>query len=156
VGSNCTVSFAVWPGLRVAGRLAAVSTKPVPVSVAELTVKGAVPVDLSVTDWVVTLFTTTLPKARLLVFNAKVGVVGFNCTANVFETLLADAVSVPVCADATTATIAVKLAFLELAEMLIDAGTVMAASSLVRLTLNPPAGAGAESDTEQLSFPAPV
>lgn len=62
----------------MAGKLAPVSTKPVPVRVAEVTVKGPVPVDLSVTDWDVEVFNATLPKARLPVLTRIVGVVGFN------------------------------------------------------------------------------
>jgi hypothetical protein len=142
--------------LSVAGRLALVSRKPVPVSVAEVTVRGAVPADLRVSDCVVAVFSATLPNARLPVLSRRVGVVGFNWTANVFETLLAAAVSVAVCAVEASATVAVKPAFLELAGTVIDAGTVMAALSLVRMTAKPPAGAGAESDTLQESVPAPV
>ena len=70
--------------------------------------------------------------------------------------LLADAVNVPVWADGTSAMAAVKLASRVLAATVTDVGTVMAELSLARLTLKPPAGAGAESDIEQLSFPAPV
>lgn len=124
--------------------------------VAEVTVKGAVPADLRVSDCVVVVFNATLPNARLPVLSRNVGVVGFNWTANVFETLLADAVSVAVCAAEASATVAVKPVFLELAGTVTVAGTMMSALSLARLTLKPPAGAGAESDTLQESVPAPV
>jgi len=39
--------------------------KPAPESIAEFTVAGAVPVEVSVSDCVVVLFTVTLPKLRL-------------------------------------------------------------------------------------------
>ena len=39
--------------------------KPAPLMAAEFTVTADVPVDLSVTDWVVDVFTVTLPKLRL-------------------------------------------------------------------------------------------
>jgi len=39
--------------------------KPAPVIVAEFTVTGDVPVDVSVNDCVVAVFTVTLPKLRL-------------------------------------------------------------------------------------------
>jgi hypothetical protein len=39
--------------------------KPAPVMVAELTVTGAVPVDVSVNDCVVAVFTVTLPKLKV-------------------------------------------------------------------------------------------
>jgi hypothetical protein len=39
--------------------------KPAPVIAAEFTVTGEVPVDVSVNDWVVAVFTATLPKLRL-------------------------------------------------------------------------------------------
>jgi hypothetical protein len=39
--------------------------KPVPVIAAELTVTGDVPVDVSVNDCVVAVFTVTLPKLKV-------------------------------------------------------------------------------------------
>jgi hypothetical protein len=49
--------------------------KPAPVIAAELTVTGAVPVDVKVNDWVVAVFTVTLPKLRLpaLTVNCALG-----------------------------------------------------------------------------------
>lgn len=49
VGSNCTVTVAVCPGLSVVGRLPLVIEKPVPVTVAPLKVTAVLPVELSVT-----------------------------------------------------------------------------------------------------------
>ena len=47
--------------------------KPAPVIAAELTVTGAVPVDVSVNDCVVAVFTVTLPKLRLAALTANCG-----------------------------------------------------------------------------------
>ena len=40
---------------------------------AELTVTGDVPVDVSVNDWVVAVFTVTLPKLRLAALTVNCG-----------------------------------------------------------------------------------
>ena len=47
--------------------------KPVPLSVAELMVTGAVPVELNVTGNVDDVFTVTLPNARLLGLTVSCG-----------------------------------------------------------------------------------
>jgi len=65
VGSNCTCSVIDCVGFRVAGRLPPTIVKPVPVIVAEFTVTGAVPVEVRVSDWVVAVFTVTLPKLKV-------------------------------------------------------------------------------------------
>src|SRR5258707_11989955 len=64
--------------------------KPLPVTVAALTVTAAVPVDVKVTDCEAGEFSTTLPKDTLLAFTLSVGTDAFNCSAKLFETLLAD------------------------------------------------------------------
>jgi hypothetical protein len=56
----------------------------------------------------------------------------------------------------TAATVAVKLAVVELAAIVTVAGTTTAELLLDRFTLSPPAGAADEIDTVQLSLPAPV
>jgi hypothetical protein len=71
VGRYCTCNVAAWPGLSVTGRLLPAIVKPAPVMVAELTVTGDVPVDVNVNDWVVDVFTVTLPKLRLAVLTAN-------------------------------------------------------------------------------------
>jgi hypothetical protein len=65
VGRNCTCMVIDCVGFSVTGKLPPTIVKPVPVIAAELTVTGAVPVDVSVNDWVVDVFTVTLPKLRL-------------------------------------------------------------------------------------------
>jgi len=81
VGLNWTVSVAVLPGFRVSGKVAPETVKPVPLTVTELMVTGAVPVELRVSDWVVALFSATLPKAMVLALTASVGVPAPNCRA---------------------------------------------------------------------------
>jgi hypothetical protein len=50
-----------------------VIVNPVPAIVAEFTVTGAVPVDVSVSDCVVAVFTVTLPKLKLAALTANCG-----------------------------------------------------------------------------------
>ena len=47
--------------------------KPAPVLAAEFTVTGAVPVDVSVNDCVVAVFTVTLPKLKVAALTANCG-----------------------------------------------------------------------------------
>jgi hypothetical protein len=65
VGRNCTCRVIDWVGFNVTGRLGPTIVKPAPVIAAEFTVTGDVPVDVSVNDCVVAVFTVTLPKLRL-------------------------------------------------------------------------------------------
>ena len=66
VGRNCTCSVSACVGFSVAGKVPPTMVRPAPVIAAELTVTGAVPVDVSVNDWVVDVFTVTLPKLKLV------------------------------------------------------------------------------------------
>jgi hypothetical protein len=52
-------------GFSVTGKLPPTIVKPDPMMVAELTVTGADPVDVSVNDCVVDVFTVTLPKLKV-------------------------------------------------------------------------------------------
>jgi hypothetical protein len=65
VGRNCTCSVTACVGFSVTGKLPPTIVKPAPVIAAELTVTGAVPVDVSVNVCVADVFTVTLPKPRL-------------------------------------------------------------------------------------------
>jgi hypothetical protein len=73
VGRNCTCNVTVWVGFNVTGKLLPTIVKPVPVIAAELTVTGAVPVDVSVSDCVVAVFTVTLPKLKLPALTVNCG-----------------------------------------------------------------------------------
>jgi hypothetical protein len=74
VGSNCTVTYAVWPGFSVAGKLPPRIEKPAPLAATELTVRAAVPVELRVTVCVVVAFSVMLPKLSVFELRVKVGV----------------------------------------------------------------------------------
>ncbi len=76
--------------------------KPVPLSVAELMVTGAVPVEVSVTGSVDAVFTVTLPNAKLAGLMVNVGTAAFSCSAKVLETPPALAVRVTDCAASPT------------------------------------------------------
>jgi hypothetical protein len=65
VGSNCTFRVTAWFGFKVTGNVAPDTVYPAPLSVAELTVTGAVPVEVNVTGWVEAVFTVTSPNVRL-------------------------------------------------------------------------------------------
>jgi hypothetical protein len=45
VGSNCTVSAAVWPGFKVSGKVAPVTENPIPAATAPVTVTAELPVE---------------------------------------------------------------------------------------------------------------
>ncbi len=130
--------------------------KPVPATVAALTVTAAVPEEVKVSDLVVAVFTSTLPKARLDELTLSVGTAAPSDTAKVFVTLPELAVRVAVCAVLTEETVAVKLVVVEPAATVTEAGTVTDELLLARLTVKPPLGAAALSATVQESVPAPV
>jgi hypothetical protein len=73
VGRNCTCSVIDCVGFSVTGTLPPTIVKPAPVMAAELTVTGAVPVEVSVNDCVVAVFTVTLPKLRLAALTVNCG-----------------------------------------------------------------------------------
>jgi hypothetical protein len=73
VGSNWTFSVAVCPGFRVRGKVIPETEKPVPDTVAELTLTGAVPADVRVTGCVAFELSTTLPKVTLPALMLNIG-----------------------------------------------------------------------------------
>ena len=123
---------------------------------AALTVTEAVPEEVKVSVWVVAVFTLTLPKARLDELTLSVGTAAPSDRAKVFVTLPELAVRVAVCAVLTEETFAVKLAVVEPAATVTEAGTVTDELLLARLTVKPPLGAAALSATVQESVPALV
>ena len=158
VGSNCTCSVTAKLGFKVTGNVAPDIVKPVPLSVPELTVTGAVPVEVNVTGSVDGVFTVTLPnvKSVALIVNVAPATAAFSCRAKLSETLPALAVSFTACADVTADTLAVNPALVPFAATITVAGTVTAALLLARLTVKPPLPAAAASVTVQLSLPDPV
>jgi hypothetical protein len=73
VGRYCTCNVIDCVGFSVTGRLPPTIVKPVPVIAAEFTVTGDVPVDVSVNDCVVDVFTVTLPKLKVAALTVKIG-----------------------------------------------------------------------------------
>ena len=138
------------------GKVAPDIVKPVPLSVAELMVTGAVPVEVNVTGSVDAVFTVTLPNAKLAGLIVNVGTAAFSCSAKVLETPPALAVRVTDCAVVTDDTVAVNPALVALAGTTTVAGTVTEALLLVRPTLTPPLPAAELSVTVHASLPAPV
>jgi hypothetical protein len=61
VGSKLTVRVALWFGCRVTGKLTPEALKPVPDTATPLMVSAAVPVEVSVSDFVVGVLRLTLP-----------------------------------------------------------------------------------------------
>jgi hypothetical protein len=76
-GVNFTVSVSVWPGVKVAGRPAPIE-KPVPVSVAPLTVTGMVPDEERTTVLLAAEPTETLPKVTLDALTPRIAVAAFS------------------------------------------------------------------------------
>jgi len=143
-------------GFRVRGKLAPETVKLVPAIVAAVTVTDAVPDEVKVSDFVVAVFTFTLPKDRLDELTLSVGTAAPSDRAKVSATLLALAVRVTVCAVLTEETVAVKVAVVAPAATVTEAGTVTDELLLARFTVNPPVAAAAFSVTVQLSVPDPV
>jgi hypothetical protein len=88
VGSNCSFSVRVWLGFSVAGKLPPMMVKPAPVIVAEFTVTGVVPVEVSVIDCVVAVLTATLPKLRLPALTVNCGFAAVPVPLSVTEAVL--------------------------------------------------------------------
>jgi len=71
VGLNCTCNVIDCAGFSVTGSVLPTIVKPAPEVAAELTVTGAVPVEVNVSDCVVVVFIVTLPKLSLAVLNVN-------------------------------------------------------------------------------------
>jgi hypothetical protein len=92
IGLNSTLRIAVWVGFRISGKVTPETEKPVPVTLAALTVKGAAPVEDNVRNCVAGEF--TLPKAMPAALRLSLGTDAASCRPKVFATLLALAVRV--------------------------------------------------------------
>jgi hypothetical protein len=156
-GSNLTCTVAVAPGFNVTGKLAPDMLKPVPVTTAALTVSGAVPDEVIVTVCAPdTVFTTTLPKLRLVVLSVSAGTSAISCTAQVFVLPPAVAVRVAVCVEETAEAAALNVTLVAPAATVAVDGTVSALLLLARFTVSPLLPAAAVSVTVQASVAAPV
>lgn len=131
--------------------------KPAPDSKGLLTVTGAVPLEVRMTDCgAAAAFICTLPKARFVALTVSAGTAAFNCRANVFKAPLALAVNVTASELPTDEIVAGKPALVAPAGTVTRAGTATAALLLARLTSKPPLGAASLSVTAQGSLPDPV
>lgn len=140
----------------MAGRLNDETEKPLPVTVTEFTVTGAVPVEVIVNVCVVALLTTMGPNEMLLAFRLRTGVAALSCNDADFDVLPEVAVKMTVCALVTAATFAENDALVAVAGTVIETGTPTAPLLLVIETLSPPVGAEPDRLTVQLSTSDPV
>ncbi len=141
----------------MAGSVAPESEKPLPLTLAEFTVTGAVPVELSSTGCDTAVFTSTLPNPRdvPLTLKAAAPVEGEMVMLNVVDTPPATAVIVATCVVATLATDALKLAVVAPDLTVTRPGTVTAGSLLVRVTWTHLLVVDVR-ETEQASVDAPL
>jgi hypothetical protein len=156
VGSKVRVRESDLPGFKVAGRLTADAEKPLPVMAIEFTVTAALPLEESVTVWVVELLTTTPPNEMLVALAVSAAVAALSCRARVLAVLAVVAVRVADWELLTEATLAVKAALVAAAGTVTAAGTDTALSLLARLTLTPPVGAEPDRLTVHASASEPV
>ena len=130
--------------------------KPAPVSVAELIVTAAAPVEVKVTVCVVAVFTATLPNVTVVVLRLSPGVATLTWMLKVWDAPPAVAVTTAVWEVETAAMVAEKLAVVAPAATVIEVGTVTAALLLDKLTAVPPLAAAALRVTEQESVAGPT
>jgi len=140
----------------VTGKLPPVTENPVPEIESELIVTGAVPLDVSVTDFVTAVPTETLPNASVLALAVRVGVIALSCSAKLFDEPLVLADNVAVCALVTDETVAVNDTEDAPDATVTLAGTVTALLLLASVTAVPPEGAAELSVTVHGVDPAPV
>lgn len=132
------------------------AANPAPVNEAALTVTAEVPVEDRVRVSVAGIFVTTSPKSMLDVLKLRIGDEVLRSSVKISETLPALAVRIAVSAELTGDTFTVKLALLEPAATVTEAGTVASELLLERLTTKPPFAAAVFKVAVQLSVPAPV
>ncbi|MGD0367387.1 MAG: hypothetical protein ABSA94_08005 [Acidobacteriaceae bacterium] len=85
-GSKLMVSVAVCFGFSVIGALMPDSEKPVPVIDTPLIVSAAAPDEVSVTVFVLVVFSGSVPKATLVELRLRAAVVAFSVREKLFET----------------------------------------------------------------------
>jgi hypothetical protein len=78
VGSNPTVSVAVWPGFSVNGVLIPDTENPAPVTEIPPIVSAAVPDEVNVTSCVVAAFSCSVPNATLVELRLSPGIAAFS------------------------------------------------------------------------------
>jgi len=155
VGLNFTVTVAAWLGFNVSGKVAPDIVKPVPVSVAALTMTGSQLVEVRVRDCAVDALTAALPNARLVALMLSAWASPFNVRAKLLETPPALAASVATCVVALHDAVAVNAALVAPAGTVTVAGSTTDELLLTRPTLSPPLGATALRLTVQASCAHP-
>ena len=136
VGSNRTSRVSDCPGFSVAGRAAPEAENPVPLTVAEFTVTGAVPVELSVNACVAAVFSATLPNPIEVAFGLSFAapVAGETVMMYVVDALPALAVMVATCVVVTAATVALNPVVIAPGLTVTALGTDTAGLLLARVT----------------------
>jgi hypothetical protein len=121
-----------------------------------LTVTAAVPVEVTVTDFVTGVPTATLPNANEVALRLRAGVAALSRIAKLFDDASALAETVAACEVVTEATFAVNDVVEAPEATVTPVGTVTALLLLATVTLTPVEGAAALSDTLHVVVPAPV
>ncbi len=119
-------------------------------------VTETVPLEVTVTDFVIEVPTATLPKESDVALKLSTEVAEFNWSASACEVLPAFAVKVTDCALVTEAMFAIKDAVVEPAGTVTEPGTETEVLVVERMTLTPPVGAELDKVTEQESAIDPV
>jgi hypothetical protein len=140
----------------VTGNVAPEIMKPAPLTDADLTITGAVPVEVKIKGCVDGVLSATFPNGRFIELTVNVALEAVNCRGKLLETPPALAVRVTICDDETDKTFAVNPVPIALAGINTAAGTTTAALLLARFTPTPPSPAAALRVTRQLVFPDPV
>jgi hypothetical protein len=140
----------------VTGKVPPKIENPVPVVEPELMVAGAVPLEVTVTDFVTAVPTETLPNARELTPKLRTGFDAFNCNTRLCDEAFAVADTVAVCDVLTEATLALNDAAEAPEAMVTAAGTVTELLLLATLMLSPTDGAAEVKDTVHTVVAAPV
>lgn len=133
------VRTTAWPGLRDAGKLPPETEKPVPVVASDLMFTGALPVEVTVTDFVTAVPTATSPNCRdaeLRLSAADDAPVfdGFSWIETLRDVPLEVATIVAVCVVDVAATVATNEAVVEPLAIVAVAGTTTALLVLLRAT----------------------
>lgn len=117
------------------GKLPAETEKPAPEIESELMVTAAVPLDVSVTDFVTAVLTDTFPNASEVVLRVRAALDAFRLIAKLLVDAFATAVRLAVWAAPTADIFAVKDADDVPAATVTLAGTATAVVLLARVTL---------------------
>lgn len=156
MGSNCTLSESVWPGVRITGKLLGTSVKLAPEAVAPVMTTGADPTEVRLTFWEARVFSATVPKSTLAEPALRVGKNAARERLKLLEIVPALAVRLADSAVKTGETDAVNWTLVAFAGTSAEDDTDTAALSLDKMTLKPFDGAGVLIVAVQVSASAPT